>query len=93
MDTDQIVAFVIPWGLVSKDISPHEVAHDKVFCTCGYPRQQLPWRNDRERIGPMADLAKKRGTLDQSNELRCVIMYRGMPSWQAAKQPCRNHSR
>ena len=36
LDANQIIALVIPWGLVSKNVPPHEIAHDKVFCSCGY---------------------------------------------------------
>jgi len=39
VNADQVVAFIVWWGLVGKDVPPHEVAHDEKLRPCGDNRK------------------------------------------------------
>ena len=35
VNADQVVAFIVWWSLVGKDVPPHEVTHDEKLRPCG----------------------------------------------------------
>ena len=39
VNADQAVAIIVWWGLVGKDVPPHEVAHDEKLRPCGDNRK------------------------------------------------------